>query len=613
MNTVKQCLFLSQRTVASWFNLSVSIRGLLGLAAVFMMGQVPIIGEAGLDQECKRFRIPEDKSYKLSNVRFSCQASAKSVYSRTEQKIPEKWFEWMASGSPSAPQRMYEIRREIPAPSWKATVKVPIHIEWTWSEKFHKEDASRCGTRVVSATCQRSVYKRVCHRHFHDDDTGSMGGGSWSGGSSSSSRGGGGGFGSSSGSGGSGRSDYEKRKTRYDSNPHNLNLDRFKFLPAEKRTNIAEQMLDAVIPQVLAHEDCEKVFSHYEDYSCDKVVPKKCHFEVENREYELCTEKTVAYQVDFLKPDKTNWNPSVAGYDGLRPMKYDLLPREYENVGLQFVGDGPTIQVKPIHENSWNKYSYNVSQTALNCDLETSPRVQLSITTEDRIKRRPPLSFVVPTQQDALNFPQVGVSKKSNYGNSKFIEGRPYQINLQNLNEAVMQVAASAKLLSKNTMLQIQLAIESDTQVDGEPVRFESFTNPVVLNGERFLRNLDNIRVPLDFDGFSEKTIYQPKGKPLFLGAFFDDLSWWNLQLIPGKRYRVVVGISQQGLSYYESGCPVGQLTCSNPDFRKVGEPLVVEFVATDEADLRDPVQKWIDWHRNNPLRRLYLKIFGGG
>ena len=324
----------------------------------------------------------------------------------------------------------------------------------------------------------------------------------------------------------------------------------------------------------------------------------------------FCSTEKMTFDVEYVRPSQSEWNPESPGYSDLLPNKYDLMHGERENVLVYsntFQGTSlhPSVAVKP----AWNEYRSTIKingryESSMNCETDARNHVTVKILTDKRLTHKAtPNSFDLPRDdRQSIIDPLEWYTTVNEEG--QVVRSRPDRIVLQDKSAQLVEMfsretradssdvdpeaaAANAKKWGKfykNTMIKVRLYQKGWNLWQSRTIRFSA--------ADLLTDEYNNYIIPLNSNH-----------NPLFYrnSGFFSALgNWFFVTLQPNKEYSLRVSMYQKDMPFYKQEC--------NPDkffyrFCKAfygessyySEEIAVDFRTSDKVNYKKLMQYIMD------------------
>lgn len=352
---------------------------------------------------------------------------------------------------------------------------------------------------------------------------------------------------------------------------------------------------------------------------------KSCWYDDPRHEERFCSNETLTYDAEFVRPSWDEWNPGMTGepYYYILPNKYDLLPGEIEDVQF-FTNYFQSTTVKPYASvnNAWNKYELSLrlrggGQT-FECRYRNPQHADLAIYTKGRTIRRTPNSFRKPV--DEFGRPAQELAWSEGVEENGVQDNRPETLRLGDSSTELIEALAETSRNFNAQVEQEKFKHGEGTSADPEEVRkFESSEETGFWADTQIRLRLykDALishnqvahyayswasKVAEWWDGSVYNMPLQnpDRSASLYQQAGPGPDSWWDwmaLSLEPQTKYTIYISMFHKDVPFYKQPSSFG----GDGHF---SDELKVKFT-TGKADSRDTFTKLKHWQRKSLWQKL--------
>ncbi len=324
-----------------------------------------------------------------------------------------------------------------------------------------------------------------------------------------------------------------------------------------------------------------------EDVACS------CWYDHTRSESLHCSNETMDFKSEFVRPSEREWNLKIAPIDAVfLPNKYDLLPAEYEDVQI-FNNESYGTVLSPVVMvgNAWNKYAPQIegSGKGASCRMNNPTSINVRINTLERDRTRAtPNPFKAAVNQFGETLDAVKEWKTETV-DGKEVKVRPKKIQLMDSTGALVEsIAAHSRRVAERE------EVKEEKGLGENPDGF-SFTDAMKETKgsgktdqnakEGFFKNtqvrlrLKKINKAFWFDSWTFNKKYSDDGVSIVPGlhVFSENQNVansdrWELnleqdgsdgntdfyraqKLIPNRNYNLMLSVYQKGVPFYQADC----------------------------------------------------------
>ncbi|MBL7713931.1 MAG: hypothetical protein JNL01_00600 [Bdellovibrionales bacterium] len=377
-------------------------------------------------------------------------------------------------------------------------------------------------------------------------------------------------------------------------------------------------------------------------------VPNTCWADITHSESLFCSNETMTFAANYVRPSESEWNPSTPGYYDVLPNKYDLLPGEMEVVQVYSNGSGSTtIHPSVVIGDAWNKYKpvFTGSAVGAACRQNTNYHFDLAIHTVGRdVGKASPNAFRLPK-----DYKGNAVDPLEWGGGVDPVKDQAVSIAVPRLLKLDDTSGATMDLLSEQSRKNADR--EALKAQEGMNIDKEDAKNAIAANEAKNQGFWKNTKVKVElirqrkawWDSFwSEMYVTEVDAKAPTLnflaedettkqsdfweidigkvGGLYETVDGKNNYLKPNRHYKLKISMYQPGVDFYQQSCddkPDQSWRCGWASWitkyresEYYSKPIEIQFKSPENFDGRNGKYWRRSWVKNAP-DNLWVFLFG--
>ena len=335
---------------------------------------------------------------------------------------------------------------------------------------------------------------------------------------------------------------------------------------------------------------CKKSLYETETVCTEEMVVQTCVHDEDRTSERFCSNETLTYQAEFVRPSEREWNPETPGYLDILPNKYDLFPGEKEEVTVHSNYRRnrtltPLLSVKKPRNDYQTLIQFQGTRlSSMACEVDSPKSLDIKIYTSHRLTQsQSPNAFVKGQDADQFEISPIRWLYSVNK-NGRVVPTRPDSLVLRDEGAELAEMFSketrhgelnpSWKTFYKNTIIRLRLVQRGLNLWKSRKIYLRS--NQISID------EFGNHVFPLHQDGnnlFSRKA------------GFFGNLkNWFKVALQANKSYTLYVSVYQKDMPFYAQACDESSsyfCRLFNWESKYYSEEIPIDFETADRIDYK--------------------------